>query len=69
MNNASVILIRFLQFEESSVTLYHLSHSIHVFGVIGIEKKVNYVYTILEEGIKKNFDRILNNRKIKIIAS
>lgn len=41
-------------------------NSIHVFGVIGIEKKVNYVYTILEEGIKKNFDRILNNRKIKI---
>ena len=51
---------------EISEVMTQNENSIHVFGVIGIEKKVNYVYTILEEGIKKNFDRILNNRKIKI---
>ena len=51
---------------EISEVMTQNENSIHVFGVIGIEKKVNSVYTILEEGMKKNFDRILNNRKIKI---
>lgn len=38
---------------------------IHIFGIVGPKKKTNIVYTILEDGIKENYQRILSNKIIK----
>lgn len=41
------------------------SDSAHIFAVVGEKEKADFVYSVIEEGIKLNFQNILSSKKLK----
>ena len=41
-------------------------NDIHIFGIVGIDEKANSIYSIFEEGIKNNYQRIISDEEVEI---
>ena len=44
-------------------------NTVHVFAVVGSREKTDEVYSIVENELKSNFQRILSNKRIKVKTS